>query len=194
MVCGHFSRHNRQIPIARQRREVLLPALTYDCLAGFLPAVRLQLSLSNGPDRSHMKNLLQILKGITGVLGRIMLCAVFIAAVLGYAAPDVRGLAELVAAKGIVGPTWAFVGGVLLLVVGSLSVIVGYKARMGASLLLVFLLATTCWFHGFNFWTVVSPHARHEQVLYLVTNLSIMGAVLFIIVNGPGPMSVDAKR
>lgn len=104
-----------------------------------------------------MKNLLQVLKGITGVVGRIMLCAVFFAAALGYAAPDVRGLADLMAAKGIVEPSWAFLGGVVLLVAGSLSVIVGYKARIGASLLLVFLLATTYHFHGFNLWTVLMP-------------------------------------
>ncbi len=140
-----------------------------------------------------MKNVLRVLKGTTGVFGRIMLCAVFFASVLGYTAPDVHGLAELVAAKGIVGPTLAFFGGVVLVVVGSLSVIVGYRARIGASLLLVFLLATTYYFHGFNLWTVLSAQVRHEQVFYLVSNLSMMGAVLFIIANGPGQMSLDAK-
>jgi uncharacterized membrane protein YphA (DoxX/SURF4 family) len=36
--------------------------------------------------------------------------------------------------------------------------------------------------------------ARQEQIAQLVTNLSLSGAMLFIIANGPGQMSLDAKR
>ena len=85
-------------------------------------------------------------------------------------------------------------GAILLLVVGSLSVVVGYKARFGASVLLVFLALTTYCFHGFTFWNVVNPHARHEHILFLMTNLSIMGAMLFIVANGAGQMSLDGRR
>lgn len=137
-----------------------------------------------------MKNTL----GIIGVLGRILLCAVFVAAIAGYAVPDVRSVAALVAAKGLVGPTWALVGAVAILGFGSLSVVLGYKARMGASLLLLFLVTVTYYFHGFNLWALVSAQARQEQVLYLVTNLSMIGAMLLIIANGTGQMSLDAKR
>lgn len=141
-----------------------------------------------------MKNKLRVLKGITGLVGRVMLCVVFFAAVLGYAAPDVRRLAGIVAANGIVGHAWAFLAGAGLLLAGSLSVIVGYKARLGAFVLLLFLVATTYYFHGFTFWTALSAQARHEQVLHLAPNLSIIGAVLFVVANGAGEMSLDAKR
>jgi uncharacterized membrane protein YphA (DoxX/SURF4 family) len=59
--------------------------------------------------------------------------------------------------------------------------------------LLVFLVLTTYLFHGFTFWNVVSNQARHDHIVYLVTNLSIMGAMLFIVVNGAGQMSLDGK-
>ena len=138
--------------------------------------------------------MLQKFKGVVGVVGRIMLCTVFLAAALGYTAPDANSLAQTIAAKAAVAPASVLVGAVALLVLGSLSVAVGYKARFGALALLLFLLLTTYLFHGFTFWNVVNPQARHEHILLLVTNLSIMGAMLLIVANGAGQMSLDAKR
>ena len=90
-------------------------------------------------------------------------------------------------------PTWVSIGAIALPVVGSLSVVVGYKARLGALALLSFLALTTYLFHGFTFWNVVNTQARHDHIVYLVMNLSIMGAMLFIVVNGAGQMSLDGK-
>jgi putative oxidoreductase len=103
-------------------------------------------------------------------------------------------LAQVITAKGTITSTWVLIGAVALLVVGSLSVVVGYKARLGALALLVFLALATCYFHGFTFWSLLSSQARHEHIVYLVMNLSIMGAMLFIVANGPGQMSLDGKR
>jgi putative oxidoreductase len=110
---------------------------------------------------------------VVGVLGRILLCTVFLAAVLGYTAPDVHSFAETIAQKTAVASTWVLIGAVALLVVGSLSVVVGYKARFGALALLVFLALTTYCFHGFTFWSVVNAQAQHEQIIYLAMNLSV---------------------
>lgn len=141
-----------------------------------------------------MKDAQKALTGIVGVVGRILLCAVFIAALTGYASPDVHTVAGFLATNGYAGPTWALVAGIAILVVGSLSIIVGYKPRLGASLLLGFLVLTTFHFHGFGFWTVVNTQARHEQIMQLTVNLSMIGAMLFIIANGTGRMSLDSKR
>jgi putative oxidoreductase len=141
-----------------------------------------------------MKNLLKSLKGLTGVLGRVMLCALFLTAVAGCAFPGLTSMAQSVAAQAAPTPKWALVGGVVLLVVGCLSVILGYRARLGASLLLALLVLTTYYFHGFNFWTLLSAQARQEQIFHLAASISMMGAMLFVIANGPGQMSLDAKR
>ena len=143
---------------------------------------------------TNMTNARKALVGIVGVLGRILLCTVFVAALTGYAVPNVRIVANLVAAKGSIAPTWALVGGVLLLVIGSLSIIVGYKPRLGASFLFAFLLLTTLYFHGFGFWAVVNSQARQEHIMHLTVNLSMIGAMLLIIANGTGQMSFDGKR
>jgi putative oxidoreductase len=141
-----------------------------------------------------MQKPLKIVVGVLGVLGRILLCAVFLAAALGYTAPDLHSLAQVIAAKAAVAPNWVLCGAIALLVLGSLSVIVGYKARCGALALLMFLVLTTYLFQGFTFWHVVNPQARHDHIVYLVMNLSIMGAMLLVVVNGPGQMSLDGKR
>jgi putative oxidoreductase len=138
-----------------------------------------------------MQKLRKVLVGVAGVLGRVLICTVFVAAILGYTAPDVNGLGQTIASKAALVPPWGFVGAVTLLVAGVLSVVVGYKARFGAAALLICMVLAT--FHGLGLWSLVSSQARHEYIAYLVTNLSIMGAMLFIVANGPGQMSFDGK-
>jgi len=134
---------------------------------------------------------LRTLQGVAGVQGRVLLCALFLAAAVGYSNPSISEVAELLASKGIPAAKWILA---TILVIGSLSVVVGYRARLGASLLLVMLGLATYYFGSFNFWTLVNAEARQEQIIRLVTSLSLMGAMLFIIANGPGRMSLDSKR
>ncbi len=141
-----------------------------------------------------MRKPMKVVAGVAAVSARILLCAVFMAAAVGYTAPDVNSFAQTIAVKLALAPMWVWIGAIVLLVAGSLSVVVGYKARFGALALLAFLVLTTYLFHGFTFWNVVSTQARHDHIVYLVMNLSIMGAMLFIVVNGAGQMSLDGRR
>jgi putative oxidoreductase len=54
--------------------------------------------------------------------------------------------------------------------------------------LLAFLVLATYYFH--NFWAIAEGKAQQEQMIQFMKNLSMMGAMLFIIANGPGPMSI----
>jgi putative oxidoreductase len=83
------------------------------------------------------------------------------------------------------------VGAIVFLIAGSLSVIVGYQARIGAGLLLVFLLLATYYFH--HFWTIDDAQAKQQQLIEFMKNLSMMGAMLLVIANGSGPMSLDGR-
>ena len=141
-----------------------------------------------------MRKSTNIVVGVLGVIGRILLCTVFLAAAMGYTAPDVQTLAQTIATKATVAPMWVLIGAIIVLAVGSVSVVVGYKARFGALALLAFLVLTTYLFHGFTFWNVVNAQARHDHIIFLVMNLSLMGAMLLIVVNGAGQMSLDGKR
>jgi putative oxidoreductase len=140
-----------------------------------------------------MRKPIQIVVGVLGVIGRILLCTVFLAAAMGYTAPEVQNLAQTIAAKATIAPTWILIGAILVLAAGIVSVVVGYKARFGAFALMAFLLLTTYLFHGVTYWSVVNSQARRDCIIYLVTNLSIIGAMLLIVVNGAGRMSLDGK-
>jgi putative oxidoreductase len=141
-----------------------------------------------------MKNLLQMIKGAMAVLGRTLLCAACLAAALGYTAPGVKDLLQNAASKGTPPSQWVFIVAIVLLAVGVVSVVLGYRARIGASLLLAFLVLATWPLQGLTFWSLVNAQARHEQLVCLVMNVSLIGAMLFILANGAGQMSLDAKR
>jgi putative oxidoreductase len=72
---------------------------------------------------------------------------------------------------------------------GSLSLIVGYKARLGALALFLFLIPTTLVFH--NFWTYPADHQK-EQMINFMKNIAIMGGLWMVISFGPGLLSLDA--
>jgi putative oxidoreductase len=96
------------------------------------------------------------------------------------------------ASKGIPQPKLMLAGAIVFLLAGSLAVITGYMARVGALLLLVFLVLATYYFH--NFWAIAEAKAQQEQMIQFMKNLSMMGAMLFIIGNGPGPMSIGSVK
>ena len=91
--------------------------------------------------------------------------------------------------KGIPFPQIALVLAIIVLLVGSVSVIVGYKSKWGAAMLLAFLALATFYFH--DFWNVDSDVARIQQIMFM-KNISIGGTMLLIFVAGPGPWSIDA--
>lgn len=134
----------------------------------------------------------QTVQGLLTVLARVMLSAIFLADVVGNKIPNFAEVAKQMASAGVPAPEFLLVGATIFLIAGSLSVITGYRARIGAALLLVFLVLATYYFH--NFWDLSDPKAKEAQTIQFLKNLSMMGAMLFIIANGPGPMSLGAKR
>src|SRR2546426_12562813 len=61
---------------------------------------------------------------------------------------------------------------------GGLSVTLGYKAQIGAWLLVLFLVPVTLKMH--NFWVSTDPFMRGEQMSLLMQNVSFRGEVLVI--------------
>ena len=79
----------------------------------------------------------------------------------------------------------------VLSMVGALSVALGYRARLGAWMLVVFLVPVTLAMH--NFWDVADPlEALGQQVMFL-KNLSILGGALLVTQLGSGPASLDHR-
>ena len=135
---------------------------------------------------------MKLLQCIVVVTGRVLLCVIFLMAAVGNKIPHFSNVAQLMDSKGIPQPKLMLTGAIVFLLAGSLSVITGYRARIGALLLLVFLALATYYFH--NFWAITDAKAQQEQMIQFMKNLSMMGAMLFIIANGPGPMSIGSVK
>jgi putative oxidoreductase len=130
-------------------------------------------------------------QGFVAVLGRILLCTIFLMSAVGNKIPNFQAVAGYMAKEGVPAPQVMLAGAIVFLIAGSLSVILGYKARIGAALLLAFLVLATYYFH--DFWTVSDPQAQQEQMIQFLKNLGLMGAMLLVIANGTGPMSLDGR-
>jgi putative oxidoreductase len=78
-----------------------------------------------------------------------------------------------------------------LAVLGALSVLLGYRARIGAWLIVLFLFGVTPMMH--KFWTVTDPMMYQIQFIMFMKNLSMLGGALFISQMGSGPWSLDHR-
>jgi putative oxidoreductase len=80
----------------------------------------------------------------------------------------------------------------IMAVVGGLSVLLGYYARVGAMLLILFLVPITLTMH--NFWTISDPTMHQMQMIQFMKNLSMLGGAILIAFYGSGPKSLDHKK
>jgi putative oxidoreductase len=130
------------------------------------------------------------LQGLLTVLGRLLLCTIFVMAAAGSDIPNFAATTKQMESVGMPAPPLMLVGAIVFSIVGSLSVIVGYKARIGAGMLLVFLVLATFYFHAF--WKLEGQE-QQMQTIQFMKNLSMAGALLFIMAGGSGPMSLDCR-
>ncbi len=130
--------------------------------------------------------------GIINLIGRMLLASVFLVTALVSKIPNFHQVTEQMAQEGVPVPKVMLAGAIVFLLTGSLSLIVGFKARVGAILLLIFTISGTYYFH--HFWTYTEPELMQEHLKAFMKNLSIIGGLMMIIANGPGAFSIDAKQ
>ena len=119
---------------------------------------------------------------IVEVFGRIFISALFlIEAVRKFFNPDMSMI--YMSDHGI--PEFLFYPSIAFEIIIPLLLIVGYKTRIAASLLAVFVLTVTLIFH--------SHHIIDDgmQLTIFLKNLAIIGGLLLIISNKPQICSVD---
>lgn len=134
---------------------------------------------------------MNVVQGFLSLVARLMIVAIFLSSAVMSKIPQFNGVAEMMAGKGVPQPKVMLVGAIALLLLGSVSLILGYRARWGAFCLLVFLAAATYYFHAF--WKLPAEEQMPEQIAFM-KNLALMGTMVFLIANGPGPWSLDRRR
>ena len=123
------------------------------------------------------------------LLGRIFFVLIFLMAApnnftkqgIAYAASQGAPLASIgVPLMGVVS------------LVGGVSILLGYRAKIGAWLIIAFLLVVTPIMH--KFWGVADPMMAQLQMINFLKNFSMLGGALLITQFGAGPLSLDARR
>jgi len=135
---------------------------------------------------------MQTLQAVITILGRIMLAGIFLMSAIGNKIPQFNSVAEYMTSKGVPAASLMLIGAIVFLVVGGLSIVLGYKARIGAALLFTFLVLATYFFH--NFWSYPAESPEHQkEMIQFMKNLALMGAMLIIFANGSGAGSLDRR-
>ncbi len=123
-------------------------------------------------------------------LGRLLLSMIFLVSAAGKVM-DWGGTAAYMESKGMPLAPVFLAGAILFEVAGGLMVLLGFKARIGVVVLLVFLVPTTVIFH--NFWSFEGQEQQTQMISFL-KNLSIMGGLLMILGGGAGYFSIDNRK
>jgi putative oxidoreductase len=127
-------------------------------------------------------------KGAAVLLGRVFFSLIFLVAGLNHFSKQTIAFA---ASQGVPLASIAVPLAGIIAVIGGLSILLGYQAKLGAWLIVLFLVGVTP-LH--NFWAVHDPMMAQIQMIMFMKNISMLGGALLISQFGAGPLSVDARR
>jgi len=83
------------------------------------------------------------------------------------------------ASRGVPAPKAAVLFGGVLLLVGGLSILTGYRPTIGITALIVFLLPVTLKVH--TFWKFEDPMVKMTERINFTKNLALMGSLLMFL-------------
>lgn len=123
------------------------------------------------------------------LVGRILLALIFLMSGIGKIG-GFAGTAGYMASKGIPMTDVLLAITIVIEIGAALMLILGYKARLGAVALLLWMIPVTFIFH--NFWAMPADQQMIQQIMFM-KNLGLMGGMLYIMAFGSGPMSLAKK-
>lgn len=128
-------------------------------------------------------------QGAVVVLGRFFFALIFVMAGANHFSKQSIGYAV---SAGVPLPSIAVPLSGVLAIAGGLSILVGYRTKLGAWIIALFLIPVTLMMH--NFWTVTDPMMAQIQMILFMKNVSMLGGALLLSHFGAGPFSLDARR
>ena len=120
------------------------------------------------------------------VTGRFLIAVIFLFSGLA----KIGGFAQTagyMAAKGLPMVEVLLVLSIVIEIAGALMVIVGWRARLGAAALFLWMIPVTLVFH--NFWAAPVAQQQIEMAMFM-KNIAMMGGLLYIMAFGSGRFSV----
>lgn len=116
---------------------------------------------------------------------RICLCLIFFKAGISHIT-GFSGLVKTISSQGLPLASILAAGTVLFQLLGSVSLLLGYKTNIGAILLIIFLIPATLLFHN--------PIANPNEINDFLKNIGLIGGLLMVIYAGSGALSVDGQK
>src|SRR5215471_15290795 len=127
-------------------------------------------------------------EAIAPLLGRCVLAWFYLVQAYHYAM-DWNGTAELLSMKGLAAsPIFLFVG-LVGITLGALSLLLGYRTRVGALMLFVITVWATITMH--DYWNLKTLAAQTADYDIFARNIGITGGLLAIVGMGGGPFGID---
>jgi len=124
------------------------------------------------------------------LIGRILFSMIFVSSGLSHII-KLGEMSQYTEAMGVPLPTVATLVTGLMLLAGGLSILLGYKVKIGVILLVVFLIPASFIAHAF--WTVEDTMQSQMQMIMFMKNLSMAGAALIFYYFGTGPLSIEKQ-
>jgi putative oxidoreductase len=121
-------------------------------------------------------------------IGRLCMCAIFIITGVWKFA-NFNGVSQEMAAKGFPMVSFFLITAAIVEILGGFSLFLGYKTRLWAAVLMLYLIPVTIIFH--DFWNAAEAQ-KYMQVVEFLKNLTIIGGLWDVIGAGPGRISLDS--
>ena len=102
-----------------------------------------------------------------------------------------NGIASELATKHVLIPPLILLMVLLVIVMGSISLLFGYHTRHGAVMLFGLTMITAVTMH--DFWHYPEAGARALQFSIFARDFAICGGLLLMVGMGPGPFAVDKR-
>jgi putative oxidoreductase len=130
-------------------------------------------------------------ESIAPLLGRLVLTWFFLTQVYHYAL-DWNGTAMILNMKHVPAAPVLLLLGLMLALLGSLSLLLGFRTRVGAVALFAATVAATVTFN--DYWTLKTAAAAAADYDIFARNVAIAGGLLILIGVGPGRFAVDQEK
>lgn len=121
------------------------------------------------------------------LVGRVLFSALFLLSGVGHFT-QTEQMTQYTKAAGVPAPKLAVLGTGVLLLLGGLSVLLGFYPTIGLILLIIFLVPATFLMH--RFWDVTDPMQRQMQMINFNKNIALIGAALMLLLLRNWPLSL----
>ena len=137
-----------------------------------------------------MNALAELTRTYAPLIGRILMALIFLQSAYGKITAFAPTAATM-AGKGMPMANVLLVAAIAIELVAATLLIVGWKTRLAALALVVFMIPATLYFH--DYWNAPQPEVRNQRN-HFMKNVTILGALIFVIGMGAGPLSLDNRR